>query len=80
LQDWHAYELLPFLLLGVFGGLYGAVFTNLNVKWSKYVRQKTWMKTHPVWEVLLVRAQTEHRTHPPDSPPRSRSSRRSAAS
>ncbi|KAG6820743.1 hypothetical protein H0H93_012389 [Arthromyces matolae] len=53
-KDWHAYELLPFLLLGVFGGVYGAYFSKLNYSWSKHVRNKTWLKTHPIAEVFLV--------------------------
>lgn len=46
--------MIPFLLLGVFGGVYGAYFSKLNYRWSRDVRNKTWMKTHPVAEVLLV--------------------------
>ncbi|KAK0195698.1 chloride channel [Armillaria mellea] len=47
-RDWHAYELFPFVLLGVFGGIYGAYFSN------RHVRNGTWLKTHPIAEVLLV--------------------------
>ncbi|KAG6911122.1 hypothetical protein DXG01_003862 [Tephrocybe rancida] len=57
-MDWHAYELFPFLLLGVFGGVYGAYFSKLNYSWSKHVRNKTWMKSHPIAEVLLITAIT----------------------
>ncbi|KAK0226205.1 chloride channel [Armillaria fumosa] len=53
-RDWHAYELFPFVLLGVFGGIYGAYFSKLNYRWSRHVRNGTWLKTHPVAEVLLV--------------------------
>ncbi|KAF9268924.1 hypothetical protein L218DRAFT_954350 [Marasmius fiardii PR-910] len=53
-KDWHAYELLPFLLLGVFGGVYGAYFSKLNIRWSRHVRNGTWLRSHPVAEVLLV--------------------------
>ncbi|KAI0047762.1 hypothetical protein FA95DRAFT_1589022 [Auriscalpium vulgare] len=53
-KDWHAYELVPFLLLGVFGGVFGAYFSKLNHRWSRDVRNKTWLKTHPIMEVLLV--------------------------
>ncbi|TFY72949.1 hypothetical protein EVG20_g64 [Dentipellis fragilis] len=53
-KDWHAYELVPFLLLGVFGGVYGAWFSKLNYRWSRDVREKTWLKTHPASEVLLI--------------------------
>lgn len=37
-----------------FQGVYGAIFSKLNIRWSREVRSKTWMKTHPVLEVLLV--------------------------
>ncbi|KAK0460988.1 chloride channel [Desarmillaria tabescens] len=53
-RDWHAYELFPFVLLGVFGGIYGAYFSKLNYRWSRHVRNGTWLKTHPIAEVLLV--------------------------
>ncbi|KAG8970900.1 hypothetical protein FRC05_011668 [Tulasnella sp. 425] len=53
-KDWHAFELVPFLFLGVFGGLYGAYFSKLNYRWSRDVRNGTWLKAHPVVEVVLV--------------------------
>ncbi|KAL1945794.1 hypothetical protein VTO73DRAFT_1796 [Trametes versicolor] len=53
-KDWHAYELAPFLLLGVFGGVYGAVFSKLNYRWTRDVRNATWLKRYPVVEVILV--------------------------
>ncbi|KAI0775828.1 chloride channel [Trametes elegans] len=53
-KDWHAYELIPFLFLGVFGGVYGAWFSKLNHRWSRDVRNATWLKRYPVIEVILV--------------------------
>lgn len=53
-KDWHAYELFFFVLLGIFGGAYGAYFSKLNYWWSKNVRNGTSLKRHPVLEVLLV--------------------------
>ncbi|KAJ3896879.1 chloride channel [Lentinula edodes] len=53
-KDWHAFELFPFVILGVFGGVYGAYFSKLNFRWSRDVRNATWLKDHPVIEVLLV--------------------------
>ena len=35
-------------------GVYGAVFSRLNFLWSKSVRQGTWVKRHPIVEVLFV--------------------------
>ncbi|QRV93848.1 ClC voltage-gated chloride channel protein [Ceratobasidium sp. AG-Ba] len=53
-KAWHAYELVPFFVLAVFGGVYGAYFSKLNYRWSRDVRNKSWMKKHPVAEVALV--------------------------
>lgn len=53
-KDWAFQELPLFALLGVFGGLYGALFTRLNILWSKKVRAKTWMAKHPLGEVVMI--------------------------
>ncbi|KAK4050514.1 hypothetical protein OIO90_005097 [Microbotryomycetes sp. JL221] len=53
-RDWHTFELLGFLLLGIFGGLYGAVFCKCNVWWTRRVRNGTLLKAHPIFEVFLV--------------------------
>ncbi|KAF8134644.1 chloride channel [Boletus edulis] len=53
-RDWHAYELVFFVLLGAIGGIYGAYFSKLNYRWSRDVRGKTWLKSHSVLEVVLV--------------------------
>ncbi|GAA5857166.1 hypothetical protein JCM8547_009348 [Rhodosporidiobolus lusitaniae] len=52
-RDWHALELVGFLGLAVFGGVYGAVFCKLNIWWVKNVRN-VYAKSHPVVEVALV--------------------------
>lgn len=33
-KDFHWFEFLPFALLGVFGGIYGAMFNKANIAWS----------------------------------------------
>ncbi|SNX85868.1 related to chloride channel protein [Melanopsichium pennsylvanicum] len=53
-KDWHFYEMLFFILIGIFGGLYGAYFTKLNMFWAKNVRAKTWMARHPIVEVVFI--------------------------
>ncbi|GBE80600.1 hypothetical protein SCP_0303150 [Sparassis crispa] len=53
-KDWHAYELIFFLLLGVFGGVWGAYFSKMNFLWTRHVRNGTWLRRHPVLEVVLV--------------------------
>ncbi|WVQ81895.1 hypothetical protein IAT38_004022 [Cryptococcus sp. DSM 104549] len=53
-KEYHYWEYVIFIGLGVFGGLYGAVFARLNILWSRHVRGGTWMKRHPILEVALV--------------------------
>ncbi|GFZ49454.1 Probable chloride channel protein UM03490-D [Saitozyma sp. JCM 24511] len=57
-KQYHYWEFGIFILLGVFGGIYGAVFSRLNILWSRHVRQGTWLGRHPIIEVLLVTALT----------------------
>ncbi|WPH03780.1 Hypothetical protein R9X50_00666300 [Acrodontium crateriforme] len=54
-SGWHAFELIPFAIIGVIGGLYGAMFIKLNM------RIATWRASpanpflkHPVLEVIIV--------------------------
>ncbi|KAL9934114.1 hypothetical protein V8E36_007196 [Tilletia maclaganii] len=53
-KEWAWEELPFFVLIGVFGGIYGAYFTKLNMWWARNVRAKTWMAKYPIAEVLLI--------------------------
>jgi hypothetical protein len=53
-RDWHALELVGFLALAVFGGVYGAGFCKANIWWTRRVRGGTKLKSHPIVEVALV--------------------------
>jgi chloride channel 3/4/5 len=57
-KEYHYWEFGVFILLGIFGGLYGALFSRLNIVWSREVRKKTWLSRHPITEVALVTALT----------------------
>lgn len=57
-KDWHYFELGFFLLIGVFGGIYGAVFSKLNILWAKTVRSRPLFKKYPIVEVAMVTAAT----------------------
>lgn len=57
-KEYHYWEFGVFILLGVFGGLYGALFSRLNIIWSREVRKGTWLARHPITEVALVTAIT----------------------
>ncbi|CAI2169908.1 3629_t:CDS:10 [Funneliformis geosporum] len=52
-RDWHAFELLFFALLGVIGGLYGALFIRMNLKIAAF-RQNSWLRFFSVHEVVFV--------------------------
>ncbi|KAK4055889.1 chloride channel [Microbotryomycetes sp. JL221] len=49
-QVWRGFELIPFILLGFFGGLWGTWFTKLNEEWEK-LRRTSSLKHQPVLEV-----------------------------
>ncbi|XP_052458360.1 H(+)/Cl(-) exchange transporter 5-like isoform X3 [Carassius gibelio] len=50
---WHLLELIPFVLLGIFGGLWGAFFIHANIAWCR-LRKNTRLGHYPVIEVLVV--------------------------
>jgi len=52
-NPWMFFELIPFLLLGVMGGLVGAAFIRANIAWCKF-RKSSRLGQYPVIEVLLV--------------------------
>uniref|UniRef100_A0A3Q1CTZ1 Chloride channel protein n=1 Tax=Amphiprion ocellaris TaxID=80972 RepID=A0A3Q1CTZ1_AMPOC len=54
---WHLVELAPFILLGIFGGLWGALFIKANIAWCRK-RKSTILGHYPVIEVLVVAALT----------------------
>lgn len=49
---WHRFEIIPFILLGILGGLYGAFLIRLNLKVAKWRRTRKW--SHPILEVIVV--------------------------
>lgn len=52
-SGWHAFELGPFALLGVMGGLYGGFFIKLNMRLAAWRQRKQYFK-HPVLEVVVI--------------------------
>ncbi|RHZ51330.1 chloride channel protein [Aspergillus thermomutatus] len=51
-RGWHRFEMIPFILLGILGGLYGAFLIRLNMKVAKWRRSRTWSR--PVLEVTII--------------------------
>lgn len=60
-KDWHILELLPFFLIGILGGLYGAVFIKLTSKLSHFRA-----KVHPLLLVLIISLSTSLLSYPLD--------------
>nr|XP_005992948.1 PREDICTED: H(+)/Cl(-) exchange transporter 5 [Latimeria chalumnae] len=56
-SPWHLLELIPFILLGIFGGLWGAFFIWANIAWCRK-RKTTKLGKYPLLEVLTVTAIT----------------------
>ncbi|KAM0786435.1 hypothetical protein ACM66B_001899 [Microbotryomycetes sp. NB124-2] len=49
-QIWRGFELIPFVMLGVLGGLWGTWFARLNADWERFRRNSS-LKDMPVLEV-----------------------------
>ena len=52
-SGWHGFEMVPFAILGIIGGLYGGIFIKLNMRLAKWRKTSRWAST-PVLEVLAV--------------------------
>lgn len=50
---WMFFELIPFILLGVLGGVVGAIFIKANIRWCRY-RKFSKLGKYPITEVLLL--------------------------
>ncbi|KAH6625683.1 chloride channel [Boeremia exigua] len=52
-SGWHDFELVPFALLGIIGGLYGGLFIKLNMAIASWRQDRTYLKG-PVTEVVII--------------------------
>ncbi|GAA5920641.1 hypothetical protein JCM1841_006972 [Sporobolomyces salmonicolor] len=52
-QVWRGFELVPWLFLGVAGGLWGAWFIRLNEEWER-LRRASGLKNWPITEVASL--------------------------
>lgn len=53
-RDVAPIELLAFVVLGIIGGIYGAIFCKSNIWWSQKVRNSSWMGRYPIAEVIMI--------------------------
>ncbi|KAI9369087.1 chloride channel [Aspergillus egyptiacus] len=51
-RGWHRFEMIPFIILGIVGGLYGAFLIRLNMKVAKWRRTRSFSR--PVIEVIII--------------------------
>jgi chloride channel 3/4/5 len=51
-RGWHRFEMLPFIILGILGGIYGGLFIKLNMKVAKWRKLRGY--TGPVVEVAII--------------------------
>lgn len=52
-KPWIFFELVPFIGLGIMGGVIGTIFIKANLRWCKY-RKTSRLGQYPVVEVLVV--------------------------
>ncbi|KAI3415371.1 hypothetical protein GPALN_004983 [Globodera pallida] len=55
---WTFMELIPFAMLGIFGGILGSLFIWANIRWCAYRKNSRWLGANPVYEVIIVTAIT----------------------
>ncbi|KAJ6090464.1 hypothetical protein N7486_009279 [Penicillium sp. IBT 16267x] len=51
-RGWHRFEIIPFIILGIIGGLFGAFFIRVNTKIAQWRRSRGWSR--PLLEVAAV--------------------------
>lgn len=51
-RTWHFFELIFFIILGVFGGLYGALVIKWNIRWAAF--RKNHLKDYAIPEVVVI--------------------------
>jgi len=52
-DPWYFFELIPFVLIGIFGGLWGALFIKANIYWCR-IRKTTVLGRSPILEVVVL--------------------------
>lgn len=52
-SGWHGFELVPFCLLGIMGGLYGGLFIKANMRVAEWKKSASWLPG-PVTQVGAV--------------------------
>ena len=51
--SWHGFEIVPYAILGIMGGVYGGLFIKLNMKIAKW-RKGSRLAGKPILEVMIA--------------------------
>ena len=51
--DWDGFELIPYAVLGIFGGIYGGLFIKANMAVARWKKATSWLPG-PIGQVLAV--------------------------
>ena len=51
--DWHGFEIVPYAMLGILGGIYGGLFIKVNMAVSRWKKANDWLPG-PIIQVLAV--------------------------
>ncbi|KAI1393828.1 chloride channel [Hypoxylon trugodes] len=50
---WHGFEVIPFALLGILGGIYGGLFIKANMRVAQWKKSASWLPG-PLTQVIIV--------------------------
>lgn len=64
-SGWHNFELIPFALLGILGGIYGGLFIKANMKVARWKKSASWLPG-PIVQVVAVALLTALVNYPND--------------
>ncbi|KAF1765710.1 hypothetical protein GCK72_005663 [Caenorhabditis remanei] len=54
MMKWTFIELVPFALLGLFGGIIGSLFIFANIRWSRFRKNSKTLGGNPIYEVMII--------------------------
>ena len=53
-REWHFFEIVFFIIIGVFGGLSGAFFIKMSLYIQKLRANHPWIRDWPVFQVSVI--------------------------
>ncbi|TQS31718.1 hypothetical protein Golomagni_07993, partial [Golovinomyces magnicellulatus] len=51
--DWHGFEIIPYAILGIIGGVYGGLFIKANMAIARWKKANSWLPS-PVIQVIAI--------------------------